>query len=158
MDVVITIISVAVLLCSIIGCLLPVLPGPPLGYLALLILQLRSEPPFSTTFMMVWAAITVVVFLLDYVIPPLTTRKFGGSKHGMLGSTAGLILGLLFFPPFGLIVGAFVGAFLGELFHGQNRDHALRSAVGSFVGFLTGSLLKLVVVFTMGYYLVTSLW
>ncbi|MFY0651822.1 MAG: DUF456 domain-containing protein [Cyclobacteriaceae bacterium] len=146
------------LLAGVIGCLLPILPGPPLGFAALLVLQLKEAAPFSLNFLIIWAVITVVVFAMDYVIPPLTTKKFGGSKKGMIGSTIGLVLGLIFFPPFGLILGAFAGAFIGELIEGKDNRNALRSAFGAFVGFITGTLLKLVVVVTMGYYFFSSLF
>tara|TARA_R110000868_G_scaffold261508_4_gene519668 strand:+ start:96 stop:572 length:477 start_codon:yes stop_codon:yes gene_type:complete len=158
MDYVWTILGIALLISGIIGCLLPVLPGPPLGFLSLLVLQFKTDPPFSTTFILIWLAITIAVFALDYVIPPMATKKFGGSRKGVIGSIAGLIVGLIFFPPFGLIVGSFLGAFIGELIDGQQKGAALKSAFGSLIGFVTGSVLKLTTVFIMGYYFTASLF
>jgi uncharacterized protein YqgC (DUF456 family) len=136
---------------GLIGCLLPFLPGPPLSFVALLIMQLRSDPPFTAKFLWIWAGITVVVSILDYVIP------FGGTSYGIWGCTIGLIVGL-FFPPLGLIIGPFAGAFVGELVGNSNTDQALKAAWGSFVGFLFGTLLKLVACLVMFYYLITSSW
>lgn len=150
--------GVLLLLAAIIGCFLPIVPGPPLGFGALLVLQLKEAPAFETSFLIIWAIVTTVVFFLDYIIPPLTTKKFGGSKKGVIGSTIGLIIGLIFFPPFGLIIGAFGGAFVGEIMEGKEKGDALKSAFGALIGFLTGSLLKLAVVVTMGYYFVNSLF
>jgi uncharacterized protein YqgC (DUF456 family) len=132
---------------GLIGCLLPFLPGPPLSFVALLIMQLRSDPPFTAKFLWIWAGITVVVSILDYVIP----------LYGIWGCTIGLIVGL-FFPPLGLIIGPFAGAFVGELVGNSNTDQALKAAWGSFVGFLFGTLLKLVACLVMFYYLITSSW
>jgi uncharacterized protein YqgC (DUF456 family) len=86
-----------------------------------------------------------VAFALDYIIPAWGTKKFGGSRFGVWGSIIGLFAGLLFFPPFGIIVGPFAGAVIGELVAGQNTESALRSGFGSFAGLLLGTLIKLTV-------------
>ncbi len=135
------------------GCILPFLPGPPLCYLALLIQQLQSEPVFGTRFLLIWALITLVVVGLDYIIPIYGTRRFGGTKFGVWGCAIGLFAGL-WFGPLGLILGPFVGAFIGELMGNAGSGDALRAAVGSFVGFLLGTLLKLITCFVMGWYFV----
>jgi uncharacterized protein len=150
--------GIVLLFAAVIGCFLPIVPGPPLGYCALLILQLKEDAPFEISFLIIWAVITTIVFFLDYVIPPLTTKKFGGGRKGVIGSTIGLILGIIFFPPFGLIIGAFVGAFIGEIIEGKEKQVAMKSAFGALIGFLTGTLLKLAVVITMGYYFMSTLF
>jgi uncharacterized protein len=157
MDVFWLILGVLLLLGGFAGCLLPLLPGPPLTFVALLVLQLRSAPPFSTNFLLLWAAIVVMVTVLDYVIPVYGTKKFGGSNAGVWGCTLGLIAGF-WLGPLGVIIGPFVGAYVGEWLSMRNPDKALRAAIGSFLGFLTGTLLKLVVCGIMTYYFIMSLW
>lgn len=147
--------GVILMLVGLAGCILPFLPGPPLCYLALLIQQLQSTPPYSSDFLLLWAGIALVVTGLDYVIPLYGTKRFGGTRYGMWGCVVGLIGGL-WLGPLGLIVGPFVGAFLGELIGNAQSDHAFRAAVGSFVGFLFGTLLKLVVCFIMGWYFIRA--
>jgi uncharacterized protein YqgC (DUF456 family) len=141
---------------GIAGCLLPFLPGPPLSFAALLIMQLKNVSPFTTKFLLIWAGITIVVTLLDYYIPIYGTKKFGGSSYGAWGSAIGLIVGL-FVPPVGIIVGPFVGAFIGEMIASNNSHVAFKAALGSFLGFLMGTLLKLVVCLVMAYYLVDAI-
>ena len=147
------ILGIILLLVGIAGCVLPFLPGPPLCFLALLLQQFNQPPVFETKFMWIWATVTLAVTLLDYFIPVVGTKKFGGSKYGMWGCTIGLIAGL-WFGPLGIIVGPFVGAFIGEILANNDSATALRSAFGSFIGFLFGTLLKLIVCFVMGYYLI----
>ncbi len=143
------------LLAGIIGCFLPVLPGPPLAYFGLLIQQLKSSSPFSTKFLIVFLLITIGITLLDYIIPVYGTKKFGGSKYGVWGSTLGLLIGL-FFGPIGIIAGPFIGALIGELLAASDPALAFKAATGSFIGFLAGTFLKLVVCFVMVWYWVTS--
>jgi len=129
---------------GIFGCVLPVLPGPPLSYAGLLLLHFSSKYHFSARFLIIWAIITAVVYALDYVIPAIGTKKFGGSKWGVWGSIIGLLVGLFFFPPLGIIIGPFAGAVIGELSSGKDSSAALKSGFGSFAGFMAGTLLKLI--------------
>lgn len=137
---------------GIIGSVVPFLPGPPLAYAGLLLQQLRSDPPFTVKFLLIWAGITILVSVLDYFIPLLGAKKFGGTKYGMWGCTIGLFVGI-FLPPWGIIAGPFIGAFVGEMIASNQSDQALRAALGSFIGFLFGTLLKLIACFMMGWYL-----
>jgi uncharacterized protein YqgC (DUF456 family) len=155
MDVLWLVLGVILMLVGLAGCILPFLPGPPLCYIALLIQQLQSVPPYTDDFLLLWAGITLVVTGLDYVIPIYGTKRFGGTQYGMWGCVVGLIAGL-WLGPFGLILGPFAGAFIGELIGNARSDHALRAAVGSFIGFLLGTLLKLIACFVMGWYFVDA--
>jgi uncharacterized protein YqgC (DUF456 family) len=155
MDVLWLILGVILMLVGLAGCILPFLPGPPICYLALLIQQLQSSPPYTTEFLLTWAAITVVITALDYVIPVYGTKKFGGTKYGMWGCVIGLVVGL-WIAPLGIIIGPFVGAFIGELIGKADSGSALQAALGSFVGFVFGTLLKLVACFVMGWYFIQA--
>lgn len=129
---------------GVIGCLLPVVPGPPLGFIALLILSLvRHWEPFSTTFLVVMGGLTAGVVLLDYVLPSLGAKRYGASKLGVWGSMIGLLIGFFAFPPFGIFIGGFAGAVVGELFAGRAGRTALRAGWGVFVGNLLSITLKM---------------
>ena len=89
----------------------------------------------------------MVITVLDYIVPALGTKKFGGTKKGMWGSTLGLLAGMFIisFGPLGLggiLVGPFIGAYIGELI--AHNPHPWKAAFGSFIGFLAGTLLKIV--------------
>lgn len=169
MDVIVIILGAICLLLGLIGCVAPVLPGVPLSYLGLLLLHWTDRAQFSWQFLTIWAVVVIVIQVLDYFIPAWGTKKFGGSKYGVWGSTIGLFVGL-FMGPWGIIVGPFVGAVLGELLyfnrHPQDRieqaentnfNRALRAGFGSFIGLLTGTILKLICCGMMVFYFVKEL-
>ncbi len=157
MDLLWAVIGGFIMLAGIIGCLLPFLPGPPFSYAGLLILQLEQEPPFTVKFLIIWAIIVFVITVLDYAVPIIGTKKFGGTKYGLWGCTIGLIVGF-WFGPVGIMAGPFIGALLGEWLANRNSDKALKAAIGSFVGFLFGTVIKLVTSGVMTYYFITGLF
>lgn len=157
MDVFWLVLGIVLMLGGIAGCLLPLVPGPPLAYIGLLVLQLRTESPFSLDFLLLWAGLVAVVTLLDYVIPVYGTKKFGGTQAGVWGCTLGLLVGF-WLGPLGIIIGPFAGAFVGEWMADRNSEKALRAAFGSFIGFLAGTILKLVVCCIMAYYFILAVW
>lgn len=144
--------GIAMTIAGILGCVLPIVPGPPLNYIGLLLLHFTSRVQFSTQFLVIWGIITAIVYGLDLVIPVWGTKKFGGSKKGVWGSMIGLVVGMFFFPPLGIIIGPFIGAVAGELISGKDSGLALKSGFGSFLGFLVGTLLKLIASGMMTWY------
>jgi hypothetical protein len=134
---------------------MPLLPGPPIAYLGLLIQQLRTDKPFTTNFLLVWACVIVVILILDFLVPIWGTKRFGGTKYGVWGCTLGFILAF-WMGPVGVISGPFIGAFIGEMIANQDSKKALRAAIGAFVGFLLSSLIKIVACFAMLYYLIKA--
>lgn len=144
MDYVLIALGALLIIGGILGSVLPVLPGPPLSYLGLLVLHITEKYQFSTRFLIIWLIVTAVVTAIDYLIPIWGTKQFGGSKQGIWGSIIGLVIGLFFFPPFGIIIGPFLGAVVGELTAGKDSGAALKSGFGSFIGFLLGTLAKLI--------------
>ena len=148
MDYVLITVSAILLLVGLIGCVLPALPGPTLSYLGLVVLGLSNRVAFSTKFFIIWGAVALIVTVLDYLIPIWGTKRFGGSKYGVWGSIIGLLVGL-FFPPVGFIIGPFAGAVIGEMFAGKRSRAMFRAGLGSFIGFVAATFIKIVVSGTM---------
>ena len=96
------------------------MPGPPLSWIGLLILYTTPDIPFDYTLLSITFVITLIIAILDYVIPAQGTKRFGGSKYGIWGTNIGLIVGIFAPIPFGFIIGPFVGAFIGELIFNQS--------------------------------------
>lgn len=143
---------------GLLGCFLPVIPGPPLSFVALLLLQLKEEPPFEVWFLLVMLGITLLVTILDYVVPVIGAKKFGASKAGIWGSTIGLIAGIFLFPPLGIIIFPFVGALIGEFIVGKKTGQAFKAALGTFLGFVMGTLLKLIASGVMAFYFFANIF
>ena len=144
MDILLTTLGAICILVGIIGSFIPVIPGPPLSWLGLLLLYNTEEVPLDLWFIVVTGAIALLATLLDYYLPVVGTKKYGGSKRGVWGAIIGLFVAV-FFPilgPFGILIWPFLGAFLGELSQQKSQKNALRAAWGSFLGFLTGTLIK----------------
>ena len=145
--------GIILMIMGIIGCLVPVLPGPPLSFLGLVLLHLSRFGHFSRSTLITLGVIAVAVTILDYVVPVWGTKKFGGSKYGTRGATVGLIIGL-FLGPMGIIIGPLIGAFVGEMIFKDDLNYAARAGFGSLLGFLTGIGLKLAASFIMTFYFV----
>lgn len=155
-DILIYTIAIIISIIGIVGCVVPALPGPPLSYGALLMLYLLNNPNDSITgrFLIIWLIIVGAVTLLDYVVQPYFTRITGGSKLAVRYSIAGMVAGMIFFPPVGIIAGSFIGALIAELLVNKKPlQNSLLAAFGAFLGFIFGTGLKLAASVTMLYYL-----
>ncbi|NNJ88720.1 MAG: DUF456 family protein [Eudoraea sp.] len=147
MDIVLLVLGFILMLMGIIGSFLPVLPGTPVSWVGLLLLYLTDAVPNDWWFLGITLAVALIVFAMDYLIPALGTKKFGGTRAGMIGTTLGLVVAIVFpiLGILGIIIWPFVGAFIGELINKADQKSALKAAFGSFIGFLTGTFLKFVV-------------
>jgi uncharacterized protein len=150
-DYILLILGILLMIMGIIGCLVPILPGPPLSYLGLIMLHLTRFGQFTKPALITLGVIAVVVTILDYIVPIWGTKKFGGSKYGMRGATVGLIIGL-FLGPLGIVLGPLIGAFVGEMIFRDDINYALKAGFGSLLGFLTGIGLKLAASLVMTFY------
>jgi|SRR6056297_1607917 len=151
-DYVLVVLGFLLMAVGILGCILPVIPGPPLSYGGLILLHLSDFANFSTTFLVGFALIAIVVTILDYFVPIWGTRRFGGTKYGSWGATIGVILGIFLFPPLGIIILPFIGAVIGESIKGSDFNASLRAGFGSFMGFLMGTGIKLMASLIMAFY------
>ena len=131
---------------GIFGSFLPVLPGPTVSWVGLALLYFTKAVPANYWILAITFLVTVIISVLDYVIPAKGTKKFGGSSYGLWGTNIGLVVGIIAPIPFGFIIGPFLGALIGELIYDfKDHNRALKAAAGSFVGFLASSFMKFVI-------------
>ncbi|MFV7236794.1 DUF456 domain-containing protein [Flavobacterium sp. ZB4R12] len=159
MDILLLILGFSCMITGIFGSFLPVLPGPSISWVGLLLLYFTNAVPANYWILGIALLITIIISVLDYVIPSRGTKKFGGSSYGIWGTNIGLTIGILAPIPFGFLIGPFVGALIGELiFDSKDHKRALKAATGSFIGLLTSSFMKFVVcVMYLGLFL-TLVW
>lgn len=135
MDILLYVLAGLCLLLGFAGCFLPVLPGPPMAYVGLLLLQATERFQFTVGQLVTWGILVVVAQVLDYVTPILGTKYSGGSRWGNWGCVIGTVAGIFLFAPWGILLGPFIGALIGELLGGKAFGEAMKAGVGAFIGF-----------------------
>jgi uncharacterized protein YqgC (DUF456 family) len=153
------VISSILMLLGLAGSILPILPGPPLSFIGLFLLALLKHfsPPLTPTLVIILAIVTILVIVMDYIIPLLGAKKYGASKWGIWGSVLGMAIGI-FWSPFAMLLGAFIGAVVVEWLVGKKKGEALRAGWGVVMGTLFATILRLGVAGMMTYYFVLALW
>ena len=158
MEILLVVLAVLCLMLGFAGCVAPVLPGVPLAFVSLILLKLTAYGgQISWNWVIVFGVVVIISMILDYVIPAWGAKKFGGTKAGIFGAIIGTFAGI-FFLPAGIILGPFLGAFAGEIIAGKNAKHSLKAAFGTFVGFLAGVGLKLIICFWISAYIIWKLF
>ena len=143
MDIFLLLLGFVFVVLGIIGSFLPILPGPLTSWVGLLLLHSTKIIQMDWTFLGITLTIAILIWILDYFIPAMGTKRFGGTNYGVYGTTIGLIVGLLSPIPFGMLIGAFLGAFIGELMYdGKDTNRALKASFGAFLGFLASATIK----------------
>jgi uncharacterized protein YqgC (DUF456 family) len=153
------ILAVLLVIAGIAGCVLPALPGPPLAFAGYFVLwAARGFEPHYGGAAVPWILLgaTVVVTAVDILLPLVGARRYGATKWGIWGSVAGMGAGMVWFPPFGAILGTFVGAFAGEWLRSRAAGASSRAAWGTFVGTMIGIGLKLAVTGVIAWFVVAE--
>jgi uncharacterized protein YqgC (DUF456 family) len=159
MDIFLLTIGFLFVMLGLIGSFLPVLPGPLTSWLGLLILYFTSIVPINYTFLGITLAIAILIWILDYIIPAIGTKRFGGSTYGVYGTTIGLLIGLFSPIPLGILIGAFLGAFIGEILHDKtNTKRAFKASIGSLLGLITSTIIKFTVALVYAVLFFVKVW
>ena len=133
------------LIVGLIGSIVPGLAGPPISFVGLVLLHLTSKVQFTTGQFVFWTILVLLTIVLDYLMPVLGVKRWDGTKWGNWGCIIGTVVGIFLFPPWGVLIGPFLGAVIGELMGGKQSNDALKAGFGAFIGFLAGTVVKLVV-------------
>lgn len=148
LNVLMTLAILVLFVVGIVGCFVPVIPGPPLAALSIVGAFFCKWNNIALWVMILCIVVSIASVVLDNILPAIMTKKAGGSKAGTRGCTIGLIIGM-FIGPWGIIIGPFCGALIGELIHDHSQfKKCLKAAGGAFLGFLAGVGQKLIIVLT----------
>ena len=82
MDIFLIILGSICLLVGLAGCIVPMLPGPPVSYLALVFLHFTDKVSFTIPQLFFWLFIVVLIQILDYFIPMFGVKRLGGTPWG----------------------------------------------------------------------------
>tara|TARA_Y100000746_G_scaffold177719_1_gene155362 strand:+ start:388 stop:909 length:522 start_codon:yes stop_codon:yes gene_type:complete len=159
MEVLIIVISVLLLFLGLLGSFVPVIPGPPVSFIALLVLHFFTDLNVSTNHLIYFGVSAGIITFLDYWVQIYSVKIFGGGKAAKIGVFIGIIVGIITPIPFGFIIGPFIGAFIGALYE-SNSDvlKAFKIAFGALIGFLGGTVLKFIYSIYVVYYLIEPFW
>lgn len=143
MEIFIIILSILFCIIGLIGSFTPIVPAPLTCWVSFLILKLSGVIYISNFFIIFTFIISISIFLIDFLLPSIGAKKFGGSKKGIFGCTIGLILGFVFLGIIGSLFGSIIGAFIGESINKSDLKSRLSASIGAFIAFITGVFLKL---------------
>jgi uncharacterized protein len=144
------VVLVLALLVGLVGVVVPVLPGVPIAAVgAVLAAWIVGFHRFGVLQIGFVLGLAVLAQIIDLAGNWVGARFYGARRAGLWGGVIGSLVGLLFFPPFGFLLGALVGAVVFELLGGRPLDEALRAGLGAFVGALGGTVAKLMIVVAM---------
>lgn len=151
MEVVGWIVVIACFIVSFVGLVYPIIPGVLFLIGGFLLYGLFfSFADLSWWFWAIEIVFVVLLFAADTVANALGLKKFGGSNAGMWGSTIGLLIGPFVIPVAGILLGPFLGAVIAELVvERRTVGEAVKSGVGSLVGFFTSTIAKAVIQIVM---------
>ena len=144
MEILILLLVGILLVVGIIGSIIPVIPGPPISYAAVLLIHFFTPYQFDSYLLITLAGIVVFVTFLDYWLQIEGVKRFGGGKKATNGTIIGLLVGISVFPPIGILVGPFLGAYIGAKMDDKSEE-ALKISFGAIIGFLGGTFLKLLI-------------
>ena len=144
MEILILLLVGILLVVGIIGSIIPVIPGPPISYVAVLLMHFFTPYQFDSYLLITLGSIVVFVTFLDYWLQIEGVKRFGGGKKATNGTIIGLLVGISVFPPIGILVGPFLGAYIGAKMDDKSEE-ALKISFGAIIGFLGGTFLKLLI-------------
>lgn len=144
MDILGWVLVVALFAVGMAGAIFPILPGVLAVYAALFVYGLFfGFGEFGFWFWLFQTSIVAAILIADYIVSAWGVKKFGGTRASVIGSTIGILVGPFVIPGVGLIAGPFLGAWIGELIVGADMKQATKAGVGALVGFLTSTVVKL---------------
>ena len=147
------------ILVGLIGVFAPILPGIPLAWLGFFIYAIGTGfEKISILTTVIFAILTALIMLLDFLAPMLGAKKYKASKYGILGAFLGLMVGIIVFGFWGIILGPFIGAFLLEWLAKRQVKGALKAALGTVIGFIASALIKVIFILIMTGFFIASLF
>lgn len=130
---------------SFIGLLFPIIPSVIAIWLGFIIYHFFiNDMNLTLVFWVIMIVLTVILIISDFIASKYFVNTYGGSKKGEYAAMVGLIFGAFVLPPVGIIILPFITVLIVELFQQKTGQEALRSAIGSLIGFLSSMVVKVI--------------
>jgi hypothetical protein len=131
------------------GILVPGLPGTPLVFGGLLLAAWADGfQNVGAGTIILLAVMTALAFGVDFISSSLGAKRAGASREAVIGAALGTLVGI-FFGFLGIVFGPFIGAVIGEFLARRNLKQAGRAGAATWLGFILGIGVKLVLAFAM---------
>nr|WP_239550943.1 DUF456 domain-containing protein [Halanaerobacter jeridensis] len=141
------------------GTLVPVFPGTPLIVGAAIINGVATDfSVVSIRLIIILIGLSVLAEISERLFSAVTTKKFGGSKYGIIGAILGVLIGSLFFPPLGIFLGPVLGAVALELSTGKNIQESIKVGTGTVLGTFGGTLISFIIALMMASWLLVIIF
>ncbi len=142
--------SVAIMLVGLVGCIVPVLPGPPLVWLGALFYGWKTDwaqiTPLFLGFLLILALVGATA---DLWMGFLGAKKGGASLGAQFAALGGGLIGLLILSVPGLLIGS-IGAIVAvEWFRLRDWNAVVRAGGGYLAGYLLAMVVEVVIALTM---------
>lgn len=144
MDIALYALAIALILGGLIGTVLPTLPGIPMIFGGIwLAAALDDYQHLGVSWLIVLGVLAAFGVAMDFIAASLGAKRVGASSMAIWGASIGTFIGMFLGIP-GLILGPFVGALAGELISSKSVLRSAHVGIGTWLGLLFGTLVKLV--------------
>jgi hypothetical protein len=149
MDIALYVLAALLIIVGMAGAVLPTLPGIPMIFGGIwLTAAVDQYRHLGMWWLLIIGALGGIGVIVDFIASALGARRVGASRLALWGASLGTLFGMFLGVP-GLLFGPFFGALLGELASGNSVLRSAHVGVGTWLGLLFGTLLKLVISFVM---------
>jgi uncharacterized protein YqgC (DUF456 family) len=149
MDIALYVLAALLIVGGLVGAVLPVLPGIPMIFGGIwLVAAVDGYRHLGLWWLLIIGALGTLGVIVDFVAGTLGAKRVGASQRALWGAAVGTLLGMFFGIP-DLLFGPFRGALAGELASGTSVLRSAHVGIGTWLGLLFGTLVKLVLSFVM---------
>ncbi len=143
-EIVLFAISLIIMIVGMAGIVVPIIPSIPLIWFGAFFYAIFTHfEKVTGMVLLLFALMTIFSLVLENLGNVYGAKRFGATKWGLVGSVVGTGAGFYMGGPIGLILGPIVGTIIFEIIGGKGYRGALKSGLGNFVGFLGGSVIKI---------------
>ena len=149
-----------IMLVGLIGCVAPLLPGPPIVWLGALYYGWKTDfAEFGWPTLLIMLILTIIGSTAEYWLAYLGSRKSGASPWASVAAVLGGIVGLLVLSLPGLIIGSLAAIAAVEYRRHQDWNKVLKSGAGYLAGYLLSMVVEIIIcLIIIGIFVAAVMW